>query len=494
MPARQTVVELARLIAEGDRSAETVTRECLDRIEEADPHVHAFTSVDHERALSRARRVDSARAGGHDLGPLAGVPIAIKDNICTSFGRTTCGSRTLESFHARYDAHVVERLEAAGAVIVGKTNLDEFAMGSSTEHSAFGCTRNPRDLMRVAGGSSGGSSAAVAAGMVPAALGSDTGGSVRQPASFCGVVGLKPTYGRVSRFGLVAFGSSLDQIGPIANDVRDVALLLKVTAGHDPRDSTSVNTPTSDFVAGLGQPLTDLRVGVSRAFFGQGLDRVVRDAVQAAIGLLESSGAKLVAIDLPHISYATACYYVMAPAEASSNLARFDGVHYGYRTADPNDINDLYALSRGEGFGSEVKRRIMLGTYVLSSGYYDAYYLKALKVRTLIKQDFERAFAQVDVIASPVAPTTAFRVGEKIDDPLAMYLCDIYTISANLAGICAISLPCGFDPDGLPIGLQLMGPAYGEAQLLAVAHQYQLRTDFHTRQPPEPGREERSPV
>lgn len=472
------------MVASGERSAEEVVRECLDRIEASNGALSAFLSCHPDRALSCARNVDAARAQGDKLGPLAGVPIAVKDNICTTFGATTCGSRILDPFHSQYDAHVIERLEGAGAIIVGKTNLDEFAMGSSTEHSASGPTHNPWDPVRVAGGSSGGSAAAVAARMVPAALGSDTGGSVRQPAAFCGVVGLKPTYGRVSRYGLVAFGSSLDQIGPIASDVRDIALLLNVIAGHDARDSTSVNAPVPDYVVKLSQPLDGVRIGVSDQYFGEGLDGQVRDAVWAAIDLMRREGAEIVPIDLPHMKYAVACYYIIAPAEASSNLARFDGVHYGFRTDEPKDIIDVYVSTRGQAFGPEVKRRIMLGTYVLSGGYYDAYYLKALKVRTLIKRDFDKAFESVDVIASPVAPTTAFRLGEKTDDPLAMYLEDIYTISANLAGVCAISLPCGFDRRGLPIGLQLTGPAFGEERLLSVAHQYQLRTDYHTKQPP----------
>ena len=478
-----TATDVARAFATGMHTAREIVGKCLDRIEAFDSHLHVFISSDREHALSRARRVDGDRAAGSDLGLLAGVPIAVKDNICTTFGPTTCGSRILEPFHSGYDAHVVERLESAGAIIVGKTNLDEFAMGSSTEHSAFGITRNPWDPDRVPGGSSGGSAAAVAARMVPAAIGSDTGGSIRQPAAFCGVVGLKPSYGRVSRYGLVAFGSSLDQIGPIATDVRDAALLLSVIAGHDERDSTSVDAPVPDYVAALDQPITGVRVGISSEYFSEGLDPQVRDAVRAAIDLMQREGVKIVPIDLPHLKYAVACYYIIAPSEASSNLARFDGVHYGYRTAKPKDVIDLYASSRGEGFGAEAKRRIMLGTYALSSGYYDAYYLKALKVRTLIKRDFDRAFKLVDVIASPVTPTTAFRIGEKTDDPLAMYLGDIYTISANLAGICALSLPCGFCGDGLPIGLQLMGSAFGEERLLAVAHQYQLRTDFHTKMP-----------
>lgn len=479
-----SATEIARGVAAGELSAQQIVGECLGAIEKLNGRLGAFLSCDQERALRCARSIDECRAGGGAVGPLAGVPIAIKDNVCTSFGRTTCGSKILESFESRYDALVVERLEAAGAVIVGKANLDEFAMGSSTEHSAFQLTRNPWDETRVPGGSSGGSAAAVAARIVPVALGSDTGGSIRQPASFCGIVGLKPSYGRVSRYGLVAYGSSLDQIGPMATDVRDAALVLGVIAGHDPRDSTSVEAPVPDYVSALERSLNGVRIGISEEYFQEGLAGPVRDAVRAAIELLKGEGAEVVPIELPHTSYAVACYYLIAPAEASSNLARFDGVHYGYRTAAPKDIMDLYASSRGEGFGAEVKQRIMLGAYALSTGYYDKYYLKALKVRTLIRRDFERAFERVDVIASPVSPTTAFRFSERMEDPLAMYLCDIYTLSANLAGICAISVPCGFDGQGLPIGLQLMGPALGEERLLSIAHQYQLRTDYHTRRPP----------
>lgn len=483
MTSQNSVLGISTAVRRGDTSAEEAVGRSIDRIEALQSRCHAFLHHDRERALSRARMIDQRRTQGETLGTLAGVPMAVKDNMCTTFGATTCGSRILESFHSRYDAHVIERLETAGAIVIGKTNLDEFAMGSSTENSAYFTTLNPWDPSRVAGGSSGGSCAAVAARIVPAALGSDTGGSIRQPAAFCGVVGLKPSYGRVSRYGLVAFGSSLDQIGPIAMDVCDAALVLSVIAGHDERDSTSVDRPVPDYLARLDRPVKGLRIGISDEYFGEGLDREVREAVQAAIDLMAGEGAEVVPIHLPHMKYGIACYYLVATAEASSNLARFDGVRYGHRTPRPSDILALYESSRGEGFGPEVKRRIMLGTYALSSGYYDAYYLKALKVRTLIKNDFDKAFERVDVIASPVAPTTAFRVGEKSSDPLTMYLSDIYTISANLAGICAISVPCGFDSRSLPIGLQLMGPAFGEEQLLAVAHQYQLRTEWHTRTP-----------
>jgi aspartyl-tRNA(Asn)/glutamyl-tRNA(Gln) amidotransferase subunit A len=481
----ETIRDMAQAVRGGKVSAEQCVQDSIDRLERWNPRLGAFLSTDGRRALVEARKVDAAHARGETLGPLAGVPMALKDNHCTSFGATTCGSRILESFRSPYDAHVVERLESAGAIVIGKTNLDEFAMGSSTENSAFGPTRNPWDLERVAGGSSGGSAAAVAARIVPGALGSDTGGSIRLPASFCGVVGLKPTYGRVSRYGLVAFGSSLDQIGPIANCVEDVAALLGVIAGHDPRDSTSVSEPVPNYLAALNKPLNGLRIGISEEYFGEGLNAEVRAAVREAIEIMVRAGAQKTTIHLPHMKYGVACYYLIATAEASSNLARFDGVRYGHRTARPTDIFDLYLASRGEGFGAEVKRRIMLGTFALSSGYYEAYYEKALRVRTLIRRDFERAFAECDFIASPVAPTTAFRVGEKSSDPLAMYLGDVYTISANLAGICALSMPCGFDGRGLPIGLQLMGPAYGEESLLAAAYQLQGRTEWHQRRPPD---------
>ena len=481
-----TLTETVAAVRTRQQSAVEVVKCSLDCIERQNEGLGAFLAVDADRALERAGLIDRAVAAGQVVGPLAGVPLAVKDNICTSFGTTTCASRMLHDYRSPYDAGVVERLEQAGAIIIGKTNLDEFAMGSSNENSCSFPARNPWDTGRVPGGSSGGSAVAVAAGMVPAAIGSDTGGSIRQPAAMCGVVGLKPTYGRVSRYGLVAFASSLDQIGILAENAADTALLARVISGHDQRDSTSVNRDVPDYPALLNRPLKGLRVGVAAEYFGPGLDDDVRSRVTEAIDLLRTEGAQIVEVHLPHLPYAVACYYIVATAEASSNLARYDGVHYGRRTADPADIVDLYAASRGEGFGPEVKRRIMLGTYVLSAGYYDAYYVKALKVRTLIKQDFEAAFEKVDTIISPVTPTTAFRLGEKLDDPLAMYLADIYTISVNLAGICAISVPCGFDDRGLPVGLQLMGPQFAEEGILAIAHQYQLRTDFHTRRPPAP--------
>ncbi len=490
-----TIENTARAIREGRSTAEEAVGSALHAIETYDPRIRAFLQCSRERALEKAGAIDGAIAGGESVGPLAGVPIALKDNICTAWGKTTCASRILGSFRPAYDAHVVQRLEEAGAIIVGKTNLDEFAMGSSTETGAEHPTFNPWDTSRVPGGSSGGSTAAVAARLVPGALGSSTGGSIRQPASFCGVTGLKPSYGRVSRYGLAAYASSLDQIGPIAVDVRDVAILMNVIAGHDRRDSTSVKRDVPDYVAAIERyskdnlcsPLGGVRVGMAPEYFGDGLDEGVRAAVEAGIAVLRGQGAEVVEIELPHLAYAIACYYIIAPAEASSNLARYDGLSLGRRMDKPADVMDAYCGSRGEGLGAEVKRRIMIGTFVLSSGYYEAYYLTALKVRTLIKRDFDEAFSRVDVIASPVAPTTAFRIAEKIDDPLAMYLGDIYTISANLAGICAMSVPCGFDAASLPIGMQLMGPSFGEEQLLAVAHQYQLHTDHHEQAPPDCG-------
>ncbi len=469
------------------RSRSVSSRACvdqaLDRIAALEPHLHALVSYDGDRAMDLAEQVDERIARGEEVGPLAGLPLIVKDNLCTRFGRTTCSSKILEHFEAPYDAHVVERLEAAGAIILGKTNLDEFAMGSSCENSAFGPTRNPWALDRVPGGSSGGSAAAVAAGMVAGSIGSDTGGSIRQPAAFCGITGLKPTYGRVSRYGLVAYGSSLDQIGPFARTVPDVALLLGVIAGHDARDSTSVHRPVPDYLAELDKPLSGLRIGIAEEYFGAGLDPQVRAAVEAAIDSYRQLGATVQPVHLPHMKYAIACYYLIATAEASSNLARYDGVHYGHRTAKPADYVDLYCASRQEGFGPEVRRRIMLGTYALSSGYYDAYYLKALKVRTLIRRDFEAAFNAVDVIACPTSPLPPWPIGEKVDNPLAMYLTDIYTVSLNLAGVPGISLPCGFTDNGLPIGLQLVGPHFAEDRLLAAANGYQGLTDWHTRRP-----------
>jgi len=455
----------------------------LERILAVDNDVKAYLTLTPDEALEQARAIDARRAAGED-GPLLGIPLAIKDVICTKGVTTTCGSRILEDFVPPYAATGVARLKAAGAILLGKTNMDEFAMGSSTENSAFFTTRNPWDLERVPGGSSGGSAAAVVADECLGALGSDTGGSVRQPASLCGIVGLKPTYGRVSRYGLIAFASSLDQIGVMAKDVTDAAILLEAIAGHDPRDSTSLDVPVPDYAGGLvnGADLSGVRVGVPIEFFVEGMQPEVEAAVRAAVDALAELGAEVREISLPHTDYALPVYYLIAPAEASANLARFDGVRYGLRV-DDGGLIETYKATRGQGFGPEVKRRIMLGTYALSAGYYDAYYLKAQKVRTLIKDDFDAAFEQVDVVVAPTSPTTAFRIGEKTDDPLQMYLSDIFTLSMNLAGVCGLSLPCGFDGSGLPIGLQMMGPALGEEQVLRVAYAYEQATEWHQRRP-----------
>jgi aspartyl-tRNA(Asn)/glutamyl-tRNA(Gln) amidotransferase subunit A len=464
-------------------SSMELTRQALDRIEKLDPRVLAFNSVYAERALQQAQDVDD----GKRTGPLAGAPIALKDNLCTSYGTTTCSSKMLENFKAPYDATVCKKLEAAGAVVLGKTNLDEFAMGSSTENSAFKTTKNPWDTTRVPGGSSGGSAAALAAGMCCAALGSDTGGSIRQPASLCGVVGLKPTYGRVSRYGLVAFASSLDQIGPFAWNVPDAALLMNVISGRDPKDSTSVDLPVPDYLKQLDEPLKGVRIGIAKEYqLAAGMDAEVKSAVDAAIKKYQDLGAKIVEVSLPHTEYGIAAYYVIAPCEASSNLARYDGVHFGHRTAEPvKDIIELFSKSRAEGFGDEVQRRIMIGTYALSSGYYDAYYLRALKVRAMIRRDFDQAFEQCDAIICPTSPTPAFKAGEKTGDPLQMYLCDVFTVTCNIAGIAGISLPCGFTsgPKPLPIGVQLLGPNFGEEKLLRIARMYEMATDWHERRP-----------
>ncbi len=481
-PFRLTMHELLDLLRSGQITSEEATRSVLERIEAVDPQVKAYITVCAEEALDAARQADEARARGKEA-PLLGCPISIKDVICTQGIRTTCGSKMLENFIPPYDATVVERLKAAGAVIVGKTNMDEFAMGSSTENSAFFPTANPWDLSRIPGGSSGGSAAAVAADECLASLGSDTGGSIRQPASHCGIVGLKPTYGRVSRFGLVAFASSLDQIGPMTKDVTDAALLLSVISGYDAKDSTSVAEPVPDYRQFLKVDLKGLKIGVPREYFIPGMDQEVESAVREALTLMEKEGAELVEISLPHSQYAVAAYYIIAPAEASSNLARYDGVKYGFRAQEYTDLLSLYKKTRSEGFGAEVKRRIMLGTYALSAGYYDAFYLKASRVRTLIVEDFKKAFSLCDVIATPVAPTPAFARGEKLDDPLQMYLSDVFTIATNLAGIPGISIPCGFSKEGLPIGLQLMAPHFEEGRLLQVAYSFEQLTDFHRRRP-----------
>jgi len=472
----------ARLVSR-ELSAEQIVRSALDRTGTLEPHLHCFNMLMPDAALAKARDTDRRLAAGQPVGPLAGVPIAIKDNICTHGIKTTCSSKILANFVPTYNATVVQRLDQADAIPLGKTNLDEFAMGSSTENSAFGPTRNPWDTNLAPGGSSGGSAAAVAAGLAPLALGTDTGGSIRQPASFCGIAGLKPTYGRVSRFGLVAFASSLDQIGTLARDSRDTALLLHAIAGHDPRDSTSADEPVPDYLAELDRGIKGLRIGIPREYFGAGLDPDVDSAVLAAAETLRSLGAQLVDISLPFSQYAIAIYYLVATAEASSNLARYDGVHYGYRTPADVDIVDMYSRSRAEGFGPEVKRRIMLGTFALSSGYYDAYYLKALKVRNLVKQDFDRAWQQADCVLCPTSPTVAFALGTRTQDPLTMYLSDVYTIQANLAGLPGISINCGRGVHGLPVGLQLMCRAFEEATLLRIARAFESVTDHHLARP-----------
>ncbi len=464
-------------------SAVEICRATLDRVEAMNLALNAFNLVDRDGALARAERVDGARAAGDPLGPLAGVPIALKDNICTRGMRTTASSRIIANFVPPYDATVVHRLEAAGAVIVGKTNCDEFAMGSSNENSAFGPVRNPWATDRTPGGSSGGSAAAVAAGCVPIALGSDTGGSIRQPGSFCGVVGLKPTYGRVSRYGLLAFASSLDQIGPLTRTVADAALTLSVIAGADTADATSSREAVPRYAAALSGDVRGVRIGVPRAFVSEGVDEGVRRAFDASLDTLRAAGATLVDIELPHAKYAIPVYYLVATAEASSNLARYDGVRYGHRATDARDLKEMYSQTRDEGFGAEVKRRIMLGTYVLSAGYYDAFYLKAQQVRTLLRRDYEQAFETVDVVAMPASPTPAFRLGEKTADPLQMYLTDIFTVSANLAGLPGISIPCGFAGERLPVGLQLMGRMFDEETMLRVADAYERLTGWHKEKP-----------
>src|SRR5271163_3650694 len=476
MAPELTIDGVRTAIIEEKTTATALAQDFYTRIRKEDSEIGAFLTLCEERALRQAGRIDQMAAEGQPLPPLAGVPVAIKDVMVTSGVRTTAGSKILDNFIPPYDCTAVARLEAAGAVILGKLNCDEFAMGSSNENSAFHAVRNPRDKSRVPGGSSGGSAAAVAAEMAVATLGSDTGGSIRQPASFCGVVGLKPTYGRVSRYGLIAFASSLDHIGPFARSVRDVALILRTIAGRDPMDSTSAEVPVPDYVAELEKPLRGsaqaLKIGVAKEYFGAGLDPEVRAVVEAAIQKLAELGCEVVPISLPHTEYAIPTYYIVATAEASANLARYDGVRYGFR-AKAGTLSEMYRLTRDGGFGMEVKRRIMLGTYALSAGYYDAYYLKAQKVRTLLTRDFDEAFKKVDVIAAPTCPTPAFKLGEKVDDPLAMYLADIYTVTANLAGIPGISVPCGENHEKLPIGLQLFARHFDEATLLRVAHAYE---------------------
>jgi aspartyl-tRNA(Asn)/glutamyl-tRNA(Gln) amidotransferase subunit A len=481
-----SIRELHKQLVRKERSAVEITTEALTRIEALEPKLHSFLHITAEAAIAQAERVDAQIAAGDEISLLAGVPIAIKDNLCTTGIPTTCGSRILENFVPPYESTVTRKLKEAGAVMVGKTNLDEFAMGSSTENSGYGRTCNPWDLDRVPGGSSGGSAAAVAGRECPIALGSDTGGSIRQPASLCGVVGMKPTYGLVSRFGLVAYASSLDQIGPFARSVEDTAILLEAIAGHDPNDSTSLKVEIPNYAKLLRpnfRPKSRLRIGIIKETFGSGLETVVEEAVKKAIEVLQELGAEIQVISCPRFGYGLPAYYIIAPSEASANLARYDAVKYGVRAEDADNLLDMYKNTRAQGFGTEVKRRIMLGTYALSAGYYDAYYLKAQKVRTLIKQDFEAAFEKVDILVSPTSPSTAFKAGEKTDDPLTMYLSDLMTIPVNLAGLPAISIPCGFDENGLPIGMQLVGKVLREDVLLQVAHAYEQSTEWHLHAP-----------
>lgn len=477
------IESVRRAMVSGETTARMVVEAALDAAEKLNDKLNAFLEIDRKGAPLRASQIDSLSASEKENLPLAGVPVAIKDNICVKGLQTSCGSRILGDYHPPYNATAIERLTAAGAVIIGKTNCDEFAMGSSNENSAFGPVKNPWDISRVPGGSSGGSAAAVAASIVPVALGSDTGGSVRQPAALCGVFGLKPTYGRVSRYGLVAFGSSLDQIGIFGRNASDAATVLAVIAGRDPNDATSAEVPVPDYASELNGNVKGLKLGVARALLGEGLDKEVRDIVNQSIEAYRELGAEIVDIELPHAKYAIAVYYIIATAEASSNLARFDGVRYGFRAEEAHALREMYCRTRDEGFGPEVKRRIMLGTYVLSAGYYEAYYRKAQQVRTLIKQDFMNAFEKCKAIITPTTPTPAFLIGEKLDDPLAMYLNDIYTVTANLAGIPGINIPCGLSAAGLPIGLQILGRYWDEAILFKLAHAYETARPFVARPP-----------
>ncbi|MFH1859586.1 MAG: Asp-tRNA(Asn)/Glu-tRNA(Gln) amidotransferase subunit GatA [bacterium] len=471
-----TAHQLHELLISRQISACEILDETIKRIEQVEPDVHGYLCYTFDTGMEQAKKVDEMINRGEDIHPLAGIPVAVKDNICTKSIPTTCASKILNGFKPPYNATVIEGLQKANMVIIGKTNMDEFAMGSSTENSAFGPTRNPRDLQRAPGGSSGGSAAVVASCEATLAIGSDTGGSIRQPASFCGVVGMKPTYGLISRYGLIAFASSLDQIGPLSKDVRDCALLLNVLAGYDTRDSTSINIAIPDYTQFLTNDIAGMKIGIPKEYFCEGLDPGVEKRIQDAISMFTELGAECVDISLPHTEYAIAVYYILATSEASSNLARYDGVQYGYRAEEAESLLDMYRLTRSNGFGPEVKRRIMLGTYALSSGYYDAYYLQAQRVRTLIKNDFEEGFKKCDVMLTPTSPTVAFKLGERIDDPLKMYLSDIFTISANLAGIPGISIPCGLS-DGLPVGLQLLGPVFGEGKILQAAYAYETEAD-----------------
>lgn len=473
-----TAVELGKKIAAGEVSVMEATQAALDRIEKLESDYNCFVTVDKEGALAQAEAIQKKIDNGELTGPLAGVPVAIKDNMCIDGMLTTCSSKILSNFKPTYTAEAVLQLQKAGAVIIGKTNMDEFAMGSTTETSYYGETKNPWDVTRVPGGSSGGSAAAVAAEEVPYALGSDTGGSIRQPAAFCGVTGIKPTYGRVSRYGLIAYGSSLDQIGPLAKDVTDCATVLEIISTHDSKDSTSVDRQDTDFTSALVDDVKGMKIGIPRDYFGEGIDPDVKEQVLAAAKVLESKGAIVEEFDLSLVEYAIPAYYIIASAEASSNLERFDGVKYGYRTESFTDLHNMYKKTRSEGFGAEVKRRIMLGSFVLSSGYFDAYYMKALRTKALIKQAFDKAFESYDVILGPVAPTTALKLGESLSDPLKMYLGDIYTVSVNLAGLPGISLPCGYDKDGMPVGMQLLGKAFDEKTILRAAYTFEQTKSY----------------
>lgn len=468
-----TAVELGKKIASGEVTSVEATKAALDRMEQLEKEYNSFVTIDREAALAQAEEVQKKIDAGELSGPLAGVPVAIKDNMCINGMLTTCSSKILSNFKPTFTAEAVIQLQKAGAVIVGKTNMDEFAMGSTTETSYYGATKNPWDTNRVPGGSSGGSAAAVAAEEVPYALGSDTGGSIRQPAAFCGVTGIKPTYGRVSRYGLIAYGSSLDQIGPLAKDVTDCATVLEIISTHDSKDSTSVDRADTDFTSALVDDVKGMKIGIPRDYFGEGIDPDVKEQVLAAAKTLEEKGAIVEEFDLSLVEYAIPAYYIIASAEASSNLERFDGVKYGYRTAEYTDLHNMYKKTRSEGFGPEVKRRIMLGSFVLSSGYYDAYYIKALRTKALIKQAFDKAFEKYDVILGPVAPTTALKIGESLSDPLKMYLGDIYTVSVNLAGLPGISLPCGFDRDGMPVGMQLLAKPFDEKTIIRAAYAFE---------------------
>lgn len=479
---RKTLAELSQALNNKEISSVELTQHFLNRIKKHDKAINSFITLTEEQALTQAKAADAAIAKGNVHG-LTGIPLAQKDIFCTQGVRTTCASKMLDNFIPPYDATVIEKFNHTGAVILGKTNMDEFAMGSSNENSHYGAVKNPWDVERIPGGSSGGSAAAVAARLAPAATGTDTGGSIRQPAALCGITGLKPTYGRVSRFGMIAFASSLDQGGPMTQTAEDSALMLNVMAGHDPKDSTSINKDVPDYTATLNDSIKGLKIGLPKEYFENSLEASVKSAIEASIKTYESLGAEMVEISLPHTEYSALAYYVIAPAECSSNLARYDGVRYGYRCKDPVDLDDLYKRSRNEAFGKEVKRRVMVGTYVLSSGYYDAYYRKAQKIRRQIRDDFVKAFEKVDVILTPATPTPAFKIGEKNKDPIAMYLSDVFTIATNLAGLPGLSMPAGFSENKLPIGVQLIGNLFEEAKLLNVAHQFQQTTDWHSEMP-----------